>query len=108
LTSPYLEGDLTHTIFDLYVKPPANRVVIDRLEHVSGITEEHLLTATVTMEDVVKLLGESCAETDFVVGHSLWSDLEVLPGWKSIPQVIETSFFFAVKPLPRLMLSVRF
>lgn len=92
---------------DVFVKIPAHRIVTDRLEHVSGITQEHLDSATVSVLGVVERLGELVdLELDFVAGHSLNNDLSMLPGWLPA-RVIETSFLFKVTSHPRLTLGLK-
>ncbi|KAH9258543.1 hypothetical protein BASA81_003045 [Batrachochytrium salamandrivorans] len=92
---------------DVFVKIPSHRIVTDRLEHVSGITQEHLDSATMSVPSVVARLNEFVdLDMDFVIGHSLNNDLSMLPGWLPA-RVIETSFLFKVTSHPRLTLGLK-
>lgn len=98
----------THVpVLDVFVKIPSNRTVTDRLEHVSGITQEHLDEATMCVASVINQLNEIVDVTcDYVIGHSLYNDLSVLPGWEPV-HVIETSFLFKINSHPRITLSLK-
>jgi len=94
-----------HTRFDVFVKVPEERAVKDLLEHVSGVSEQHLQTASHTLDDVISLLEHHVSHHDILVGHSLWSDFEALKWWHD--NFVDTSLFFSVAPAPRMTLGLK-
>lgn len=77
-------------VYDTFVKP--DEEVTDYLTRYSGVTEEIVNAATVTLQDVQKKLLETVSSTDILVGHSLNSDLNVLQ--MKHPRIIDTSIIY--------------
>lgn len=65
-----------NTLYDVYVRP--SEPVLNYLTEYSGITEEHLKGATLTLADVQRHLLKAIDSKTYLVGHSLDSDLKAL------------------------------
>lgn len=65
-----------NVVYDEYVKPEAE--IIDYKTKFSGITEELMVNASTTEKDVREKLRLLISASDFLVGHSLLFDLNVL------------------------------
>ncbi|ODV58374.1 Rnh70p, partial [Ascoidea rubescens DSM 1968] len=77
-------------VFDSYVKP--SEPITNYLTEYSGITEEILENVTVTLKDVQAKLLSIVSSSDFLIGHSLESDLNVL--FIKHPLIIDTSVIY--------------
>lgn len=65
-----------NVLLDEYVKPEEE--IIDYLTQYSGITEELLRDVTTTLSDIQKRILDIVSADDYLVGHSLENDLQVL------------------------------
>eukprot|EP00959_Pyramimonas_sp_CCMP1952_P274508 5738508-Pyramimonas_sp.AAC.3 len=63
------------TLLDEYVSPPSP--VIEYRTNISGITEEHLESATKSLRDIQEFILANIARDDVLIGHTLNSDLKV-------------------------------
>jgi RNA exonuclease 1 len=79
-----------NVILDEYVKPDAE--ITDYLTRYSGITEELLRNVTTTVDDIQKKILSIVSSDDYLIGHSLENDLQVMR--LRHPKIVDTALVF--------------
>ena len=67
-----------HVLYDVYVQPPLNEIVMDYRTHVSGIRPSHLSPCTALEFNVVQSEVRQLLNGRILVAHSVQSDLTAL------------------------------
>jgi RNA exonuclease 1 len=90
LTRISVLDSLGSVLYDTLVKP--HQPILNYLTRYSGITEEMLKDVTTRITDVQEHLTALISTSDFLVGHSLDSDMHALK--MRHPRIIDTSVIF--------------
>lgn len=90
-------------VYDHFVKP--YNTIVDYGTEIHGITEQHLLNATKTLNDVHNDLKEFIHAESIIVGHGVFNDLRIMRFIHK--RVIDSSIVFSVKDRPRFCFSLK-
>ena len=92
-------------VLDMYVAPPGGAdAVMDFRTAVSGVERQHLEGATMDVSMARRAVAGVIRAEDYVVGHSLDSDLKALELWHA--NVVDTALLFEVSGHPRWTLAL--
>ncbi|KAH3671516.1 hypothetical protein OGAPHI_000219 [Ogataea philodendri] len=90
-------------VFTEFVKPEEE--IIDYKTQYSGVDAKSLENVTTTLQDIQQRILETVSSKDYLIGHSLNSDLKVLK--ISHPRIIDTAFCFDHAKGPPLKPSLK-